>query len=201
MNKPMEPILNKTANVDFTELARIFRFGKGQDGYQWGDTRGEEGGYGRETLDRLIRLGYAEKTGAYTPNQLGGAWPEVAVTKTGILAMMQTDVFQASQKYLQENSVQVPVAILDSSWGELLFCIRTGAVLGVDIKMIDPEVRLDDMPARIDVAELAQAYPDDGVLETVYDVLDVGYWSAGGIYVPAEDDFREELKRSRFSSP
>lgn len=65
------------------ELARIDAFNDGVGGYQWGGTSGEDGNYGRETLDKLVEFGLAERTGGYVPNALGGVWPEVRVTDVG----------------------------------------------------------------------------------------------------------------------
>ena len=50
------------------------------------------------------------------------------------------------------------------------------------------------MPVRIDVAELAKAYPDETIANQTYDILDVGYWTADGRYEAPEEDFREELR-------
>lgn len=72
----------------------------GKAGYQWGDTAGENGGYGRERLQSMIDKGYAVRTGSYTPNQLGGVWPEVAITPAGREALSECEAANA-RKALQ----------------------------------------------------------------------------------------------------
>jgi hypothetical protein len=67
------------------ELYRITRFSPDAvGGYQWGDTPGPDGNFGKETLDKLIEFGLASRTGGSSINQLGGTWPEVRVTELGL---------------------------------------------------------------------------------------------------------------------
>ena len=184
------------ADVDLTELGRIFRFGNGKDGYQWGDTRGDEGGYCAETLACLTLLGYARRTGADVRNQLGGSWPEVEVTPKGIQALLQSNILRQTQQDMEAHGMSLPTASVASGfWGDFEFCVRTGAVLGVGLDgSAVAEDRINDMPVRIDVAELAKAYPDETIANQTYDILDVGYWTADGRYEVPEEDFREELR-------
>lgn len=192
-----EVIKPPSAQVDLTELSRIFRFGNGRDGFQWGDTRRTEGNYGAETLACLTLKGYARRTGNSVSNGLGGGWPEVEVTPAGTLALMQSKVLGQVQKEMEASKIAVPVAtIASSAWGEFDFCARTGAVLGVDPAGVHPISRIEDMPVRIDIAELTAAYPDEDIAGQTYDVLDVGYWTADGRYEAPEEDFREELRRT-----
>lgn len=186
-----------TAKLDLTELGRIFRFGNSCDGYQWGDTRGGDGNYGAETLACLTLLGYARRSGANVPNGLGGSWPEVEVTPNGILAILQSNVLMTIQREFDNNYIAVPVASLTSSWGDLTFCAHTGAVLGFNLDAMHPEVRLEDIPVRVDVAELAQSYTNEEIDGQTYDILNVGYWMADGRYETPEDEFREELRHCR----
>ena len=65
------------------ELARIVQNEQGVGGYQWGDTSGPDGNFGRETLDQLEVFGLVKRTGGRVNNQLGGVWPEVEVTEAG----------------------------------------------------------------------------------------------------------------------
>lgn len=191
---------------DLRELGRIFRFGNGRDGYQWGDTRGAEGNYGAETLACLTLLGYARRTGADARNALGGSWPEVEVTPAGMLALMRSGVLMKVQREMEAEEQEVrlmaprcklaiPVATIASgAWGDMTFCTRTGAVLGLHVA---PDCRMDDIPVRIDVAELAKAYPDEEIAGQTFDILDLGYWTADGRHEEPEEDFREELRHCR----
>jgi len=186
------------AQVDLTELSRIFRFGNGRDGFQWGDTRRAEGNYGAETLACLTLMGYARRTGGDVRNGLGGTWPEVEVTPAGVLALMQSDVLSREQKDMEGRNIPVPIATIASgAWGNFDFCARTGAVLGIDASGIHHDTRIEDMPVRIDVSELSKAYPDEDIDGQTYDVLDVGYWMADGRFEAPEEDFREELRHCR----
>lgn len=193
MNNPVAIPSSGRARFDFEELARIHKFCNGRGGYQWGDMAGPDGNYGKETLASLAKHGYAQRTGAYVPNQLGGAWPEVMITPSGILALLQSGDLKQSQNF--------PTSILKSCWGELPFCISTGVVLGFNPSDMDPEVRIENMPIRIDVAELANSYPEDGIIEPAYDVLDVGYWTMNGRYEHPDADFRKEERGTLFASP
>lgn len=187
-----------SAHVDLTELSRIFRFGNGRDGFQWGDTRRADGNYGAETLACLTLMGYARRTGNDVSNGLGGTWPEVEITPAGVLALMQSKVLGQVQKDMEAHKIAVPVAsVASGAWGNFDFCARTGAVLGVDPSGIHRESRIEDIPVRIDIAELANAYPDEEIDGQTYDVLDVGYWTADGRYEAPEEDFREELRHCR----
>lgn len=81
---PFKPSVSSRDLDCIKEIARIVQHSKdGVGAYQWGDTSGPDGGYGKETLDSLIEFGLAERTGRNVPNQLGGAWPEVKVTALG----------------------------------------------------------------------------------------------------------------------
>lgn len=190
-----EVIKKPRVEVDLSEMARIFRFANGKDGYQWGDTRGGDGNYGAETLACLCLLGYVRRTGGYSKNGLGGVWPEVEVTPAGVLALMQSSVLSESQRDLETHGSGYPTATIASGeWGNFDFCVRTGAVLDVTIDEAVSEERLMSLPVRIDVKELATAYPDEAIDNQTYDVLDVGYWTADGRYEAPEEDFREELR-------
>lgn len=193
-----EIIRTPSADINLMELARIFRFASGHDGYQWGDTRGDEGGFNAETLACLALLGYARRTGNDVPNGLGGTWPEIEVTPAGVLALMKSDVMNELQKTMTAAKATVPIATIASgAWGNFDFCVRTGAVLGLDPLGVHHESRAEDMPVRIDVSELATAYPDEEIAGQTYDILDVGYWMADGRYESPEEDFREELRHCR----
>lgn len=182
--------------VDLAELARIFRFCNGKDGYQWGDTRGDEGGYCAETLACLTLLGYVRRTGVDVRNNLGGSWPEVEVTPKGIVALVQSNALRQTQAEMEARQMALPTATIASSfWGNFDFCVKTGAVLGVDSTVKVSEQGINDMPVRIDVDELITAYPYETIANQTYDVLDVGYWTADGRYEAPEEDFREELRR------
>lgn len=72
------------------ELARIALYGENATGgYQWGDTKGPDGGFGHETLSSLVQQGWAARTGREVKNQLGGVWPEVKVTPAGIQMLLK----------------------------------------------------------------------------------------------------------------
>jgi hypothetical protein len=67
---------------DISRIAHISQEAVG--GYQWGDTPGPDGNFGKETLDKLIEFGLASRTGGRSANLLGGTWPEVRVTELGL---------------------------------------------------------------------------------------------------------------------
>lgn len=195
---PVRQVIRHASGApDLAELSRIFRFGNGRDGFQWGDTRGADGNYGAETLAALTLMGYARRTGENVANGLGGSWPEVEVTPAGMQALMQSSVLARKQKEMEALKIAVPVARVSSdTWGDFDFCVRTGAVLGINSKGMPQHSRMEDMPVRIDVAELATAYPDEDIEGKTFDGLDVGYWTADGRHVAPEEDFREELRHS-----
>jgi hypothetical protein len=198
---PLRTVLRlSSTKPNLAELGRIFRFGNGCDGYQWGDTQGSDGNYGAEVLASLVILGYARRTGASVANGLGGSWPEVEVTAAGVRALLLSETLTEKRRELDSFRILAPVATLNIDPGvSLSFCARTGAVLGIDPSNIPPDLRIDSMPARIDVAELAAAYPDETVGERKYELSDVGYWTIDGRHQDPDEDFREELCSARFS--
>lgn len=186
---PMRQILRGVnAEPDLRELARIFRHSShDRDGYQWGDTRGNDGDFGAEKLTHLVLLGYARRTGRDVPNQLGGVWPEVKVTPAGARAIIESGILLQMQ---QEQPR--PTAKAAGSSGEFAFDAKTGAVLG-PLYGDDPELA----PVRIDVAELQDAYPDEEIAGREYDVLDLGYTTVNGIHEEPDEDWRAEFRDGR----
>lgn len=60
----------------------------GRGGFDWGNTAGSDGGFGRERLEQMVDAGLIVRTGRDVRNQLGGSWPEVALTPAGSAAAM-----------------------------------------------------------------------------------------------------------------
>lgn len=198
---PMRQLLRGAkAEPDLQELARIFRqTSHGRDGYQWGNTPGNDGDYGCEKLTHLVLLGYVKRTGRDVPNQLGGSWPEVKVTPAGARAIIESGVLLR----MQQESPR-PVARARGSWGEFDFDAATGAVLGPlygSDRELDPdgEADLDLAPVRIDIAELQDTYPDEEIAGKCYDILDLGFQNVAGNNAEPDDDWRAEHRASSFS--
>jgi len=101
--------------------------------FDWGNTPGEDGGYGKERFEFLIQAGYVLRTGLERKNQLGGVWPEAKITAHGRGALeswcavnedialkrlasgeiMVRGVYPFNDQYVFENEVGgVPVAIV-----------------------------------------------------------------------------------------
>jgi hypothetical protein len=188
---PMAQLLRGTQTPNLDELARIFRHEGGKGGYAWGDTRGSDGNRGAETLTHLVLLGLARRTGGDRPNQLGGSWPEVELTSAGMRAVI------ASGKLLDMQRVAPrPVASARGSWGEFDFDAQTGAVLGplYGEGVTDAEFDHDTAPVLIDIDELKSTYPDEEIAGQSYDVLDLGFTTAGGALAEPDEDWREEFR-------
>lgn len=186
---PMRQILRgMTLEPDLRELARIFQHSHhDRDGYQWGDTRGNDGNFGAEKLTQLVLLGYARRTGRDVPNQLGGVWPEVKVTLAGARAIIESGLLLKVQ--LEHPR---PTAKAMGSSGEFEFDAETGAVLG-PLYGDDPQTA----PIRIDMSELEDAYPHEEIAGQSYDVLDLGYTAVGGFQVEPDEDWRAEFREGR----
>jgi len=84
------------------ELARIQKYSEGVGGYDWGNTPGPDGNFGKENLDKLVELGLAERTGGDSKNNMGGVWPEVRVTELGASAC------KAYRRWQRDQSPEVP---------------------------------------------------------------------------------------------
>ncbi|MDH0342132.1 hypothetical protein [Chromobacterium haemolyticum] len=198
---PIRQLLRGTTTApDLRELARIFRHtSHGREGYQWGNTLGNDGDYGGEKLAQLVLLGYAKRTGRDVPNQMGGVWPEVKVTPAGARAIIESGILLQMQ---QANPW--PVAKARGTWGEFDFDAGTGAVLG-PLYGSDRELNQDGeatpnlAPIRIDVEELRATYPDEDIAGANYDVLDLGYQNADGVRVEPDEDWRAEFRQSSYS--
>lgn len=98
-------IKSPSSKPDLSELRRILLFDDGKGGYQWGDTRGDEGNYGAETLATLVLLGYVNRTGGDVRNELGGSWPEVEITSKGVLTLMRVDALSKKQNEMYDAAV------------------------------------------------------------------------------------------------
>lgn len=72
----------------------------GRGGFDWGNTSGSDGGFGRERLEQMVEAGLIRRTGGEVRNQLGGVWPEVALTPAGAAAAMALN--------LKMNSGELP---------------------------------------------------------------------------------------------
>jgi hypothetical protein len=182
------------------ELARIFRCGRqGVDGYQWGDTPGADGNYGKETLERLVTAGYAERTGRDVKNQLGGTWPEVKVTPTGARALIESGVLLKMQEVFPRA-----VAFGRGNCGNFTFDVTSGAVLGplyVPDETYSPgdgDPSRDELiavaPIRIDVDELLERYPDEELEGHSYDVLDLGFQNVSGNHADPDEEWRDQFR-------
>jgi hypothetical protein len=51
--------------------------------------------------------------------------------------------------------------------------------------------------SRFDLVEYQKAYPDEPMPDE-FDILDLAYWTDKGDYIPAEEDFRNDVKRRKF---
>jgi len=176
------------------ELARIFATTKdGIGGYQWGDTKGPDGNFGAETLQRFITMGYAVKTGRDVRNQLGGTWPEISVTPAGARAIVETGILLGDNPNNvldgQVRDLKRPKAQVRGTYGEFEFDAETGAVMG-PLYGTDPDLA----PMRIDVEEWMATYPDDDLSEGVIDILDLGYTTFTGKVEEPVEDWREEFR-------
>jgi|GEM_PF-3749624 len=170
---------------DLSELARIYLTSiDGIAGYAWGDTRGADGGHGAEKLTYLVVLGYAERTGRSEPNPLGGSWPQVAVTPAGAAAIHAAGILPALAQQLSRGT-----ALLQRGEGADEFDVQTGAI--VASSGLVPAVM------RVDVAELQQAFPDEGVGEREYEIPEVCYLDYSGAKVMADWTFRDENNGTR----
>jgi hypothetical protein len=83
------------------------------------------------------------------------------------------------------------IGSIRSSNGVITIDLSTGAVRAVygeiawtkHIKMI----------ARFDLAEYREFYRDGGGKDTSFDILDIGYWTVDGEYVPPSAAFRKDI--------
>lgn len=78
-----------------------------------------------------------------------------------------------------------------SSNGFVEFDAKTGMVIQCDMPK-------GLRPARVDVNEWLRHYPGEKVvLANEHDILDFGFWTAKGKYVPPSKEWREDFKRNR----
>ncbi|NMX77787.1 hypothetical protein HBO23_33000 [Pseudomonas sp. WS 5532] len=168
-----------TVSPDLSELARIFLGSQtGTAGYQWGDTRGPDGNHAAETLAYMVMQGYAQRTGRSVANQLGGSWPEVTVTPAGAVAIISSGLLPSMAARQGRTS-----AVGLCEMGEFQFDVLTGAVLS-------PPSSAHFAVQRVDVTELAEAYPDESVGDRDYEISDLCYFDFSGVKVTADHDWR-----------
>jgi hypothetical protein len=92
--------------------------------------------------------------------------------------------------------------LVRSSHGIFFFDSYEGAVVDIDLTE-----EFGDLPVRVDVDDLRkqpvpkrfEKYLRNGLMPE-YDVLDVGYWTEDGTYVPPEEEWRLERDQNVFIS-
>jgi hypothetical protein len=106
----------------------------------------------------------------------------------------------------KQNGPRAGTFRVEGSYGTLECCVETGAVLryrpdanrGTWLTPVQMAARVNDEGyfdiTRLDVVEWKRAYPDDDIAAG-HHILDFGHWSSKYAYVPADEDFREEVKR------
>lgn len=80
------------------------------------------------------------------------------------------------------------------SHGTLTVDAKTGAVIREDSEYITSDY--SDI-ARFDLAEWQRFYPHEQIAGQNIDILDLGYYTASGVYETPAHEWREELREAR----
>jgi len=110
--------------------------------------------------------------------------------------MNPNDAFKNKHRkiFMPERNRVKGVGTIFSSNGEIEVNLRTGKILKVHAE----EAGFEDWAATVtffDMDEYRDYYSDPTGKDDSFDILDLGFWTTGGKYVPPEKKYRAEIEK------